>query len=382
MSGAITLTRQSPGGVGKGNVKKATQQEVTTITTYGLNTKTVHKQDASTGNAYVTRDGAMVYDIMDGEPLYSDLSMPNANPHGEPYVLSSLNGIGRAAVSAFPNDSEMQRLAIKHHIAPKGFAVGNHREDSTGQTKISSQVGGTVSIWFDEDIPEGSLVALDIPSKEELNNPQFTKKPSGAPTNKALCKVVAYQPKNISNSFSTHISNILARPQDYDRVMNSDNKNHSLGEAARAIFDSQLTSFVLGAYALFTTAGLGVGGDAVGNIAAATDRAKRLAVGLGLVTDDSTVNLTQAEKDTFKSFKATLLNTINWNGNRQTALGQLTLGIGPNTTAGQLVQKQYTHWKRAIEAYNQFVYEDSRLVIGKVTEGALAKHRGIVLISL
>lgn len=371
---SLLITRQSPGGVGKGNVKKPVQQEVTAIATYDLNAKMVHKKDASVGAAYATRDGSLVYDVMDSEPLYTDLSVPHSNPHGESYVLSSLNGAGRAAATSFPGDIEMQRLAIKHNIAPRGFAVGNHKEDSTGQLKITSQVGGTISVWFDEDIPEGSLVALDIPSKEELNNPLAAKKPSGAPAEKALCKVVAYQPKNIGNGFATHITNILARPQEYASIMKSENKYNSLSEAGKAIFDSQLVTAVVTIYHTSIIAG--------NTVQVSTAAAKEAAIGFGLVSNDGSVNITPQRAQELKELKDRILQSANWNGNRQSAIGGLAQGTAPGSSLGQLVQKQYTQWKKAIEAYNQFIYEDSRLVVGKAVEGALSKHRGVVLISL
>ncbi len=394
--GPITVLRTSPGGIGQGNVQEARQQVVNIVVSYDYRTKTVHKQDATSQNSYVPKDGTQVFDILDSEPLYADATMPNSNPYGESFVLSALNGIGREAVRQFPNDPEMQRLVVKNSIIPKGFSVGEHREESGGQQKIASQTGGTLSPWYDEDIPEGSLVALDIPSKEEMSNPQLTNKKKGAPAGKVTPKVVAYVPKNIANNFATHVTNVLNRPQEYNQAMklSSHTGVAPLYDASNAIFESQLMSFILGLYAAERSAGNRALVDGPGGLSPA-QRAQRLAVGLGLVSDvrgaTDSVGLTDAEKNQFADFRKELLNTINWTGNLQTAFEQVvdpalppgqSVRLDSNTVSGQLVNKQANHWKRTIQAYNVFVHDDARLIVGKALSGAPAKSRGVILASV
>ena len=157
---------------------------------------------------------------------------------------------------------------------------------SHGLTKTFQKVIEKINFFFILSFFLGSLVALDIPSREEINNRSALKKPNGTPAGKFTSKLVAYHPKNIDHGFSVHLVNILNRPQEYNQAMNAATRNpgnHPLFDAGHAIFESQLMSLLLGTYVLARNPAAGAALIRPG--ASPEDTIRRMAVGLGLANN-------------------------------------------------------------------------------------------------
>jgi len=379
--------RQNPGQ--PGGIKKWKQGALQITASFDVDSIVLQKKNATTTNSLYPTAGTGVFNIEDGEPLVENMNVPRSDVSSVPSVISALNGLGKEARNAYPNDEELQRLALKNSLQPRGFAVGKVSEGDHPIHALSSGIGGTSFPFLDEDIPTNSLVALDIPTSSEARAPYNSNGERGIHENKVLCKVVRHNPRMIQVEFSKHIRAILDDEKKYAVAFAPrDGGDVALVIAARALFTSQLTTIILGIDALQQQGIIGAGAGAVD--------IPRLAVGLGLVQNvpGSGVVITDADRDTYENLKKILLDKVNWSLNQQTMIGQVygvdnvnsegfvgTNGlINRKTIAGQLIELQHNHHLKAIQGLNLFVHDYNKWIVGKTLEGGTAGRRGNVLL--
>lgn len=396
MSSDIHYSSQS----GRRTVKTVKQAAVQVVVSHDVDAISIQKRDATTGNSMYPRNGSGVYDIQDGEPLYENLSIPRDNSNSSPAVLSSLNGLGRDAKAAYPNDPAMQRLVLKNKIRPRGFAVGTVHEGDHPVNAIAATIGGTTNPWFDEDIPSNSLVALDLPKQEEAFSPMNFNEDRGITKEKALLKLVRHDPRMITVDFAKHVRAVLEDEKKYNDAFGSeDGSDNSLPTllAVKDLFESQLMTMLLGIETFIELVG------ALENKKSTAEervefkkRLSTIAVGLGIVqnTPGSGITITATEQAKYDEYKKVFFDKVNWDGNQQTKIFQ-TYGsdiidregflkdgsghINRKSIAGQLVEKQHNHWRKSIQSYNLFVHDASKWIVGKTTDKGISRNRGTIL---
>lgn len=161
------------------------------------------------------------YNIEPGEATFC-LKVPRSDVGEDKYsahVMTSLNGLGDAAVEAYPGDEAMAVEVIKNQIKPNGFArdtvtyQGGNKKQGT-----AIQIHGIVGKFANYDSPPGLLAELVVPLPSQFNRADKKRQPH-VPPDKVVLEIRPYTPRTIESKVLVHLRNYFKDSDKYKRTM-------------------------------------------------------------------------------------------------------------------------------------------------------------------
>ena len=401
--GDLIVQENGSGGNGRIGNTVSIQQGVKITVQFDTAGQTQRKSNAEKNNAVFSQQGARVFDVLPGQPLITDNSVPQGGfgedqTPGAQKVLPCLNGMGAGLTDLYPNDSEMRRAALRNQIDFAGIAQA-YRDEGSSDNFLLSQIGGTTAAVFDTDGAPGQLLALDVPAEEDVRSGRYARsqQAQGAPERSRKVSPIlrVYDPASLGARFQKYKEEYLKNPKNFSAAFGSE--HGGVAKALESLFESQLASLFLGMIAI-SKISLSATTNKNGTITDEDITLKRLGVGLRLIVDvgnelgPNAVNA--SEQAIFDNARQTILNTINWDGKTLATSPAKTLvkaeilkrlgGIGqknlPRSTTldQQKASLAFNHAKRGVVAQRDFVYDDTRLIVGQIIGGATEGTRGVV----
>lgn len=394
---------------GKGSDKDGQGQA--TITAYYDKTTVDLFNTQASGKMAVFNKPATVesYDINAGELCFTvktPRSSQGENVHSLK-VQSSLNSIGVDVREAFPNDTEMQRMAIRNRIQYGGIAMDVMTYNGKNKRQgVALQILGESTLYADNDLPPGMIAELVVPDPAKKNSSTSLRRPH-VPPDKVLLEVAPYDPKTLSARVMAVIRNYVTDENTFKRGMDPKVKTTNMWIS----MCESLGNFSLISWAVMTKSLMNAGvirpivASSYGpyQISSAENAVNGVPAVLGILKAfgnlphtgaESTSGihrnfvLTRSTKEAYSGLKRDILRKVFYDGRiRQDAFdydpethetrGRDARGgkIKMSEPYGNALYNQINAFPAVVGALNDAIRSDAEWLIGKIAKGGLQGGR-------
>jgi len=385
-------------------------------------------ENAVVRSAYGGTDAKNVFDIVEREIVFSyagRVGRRGGDNEGALNVMSATNGMGAAATRAYPNNREMQRLAVRAQIRLVGASVNGVQAERGGhETGLTVQLAGLTTLpqgnTAHRNIAPGDIVVADValPGADGLSRKNARVEP-GVPKEKYRLQARPYDALEPAANLCTHTSEVLRNGALWRAAMGAAHRGTNAWlSAVKSRVDSYLIALALGVAALIDngelvpagTLSLRTAAPDAANASAGQRAAAQLADLTRLVHSDAATNSLDAPGRQRwallrHALAATMLHdgsTRNFEFGYYASQSEVRRGADADTEPaatqlarygrsgkpkmgsvyGELLVAQLNHGLRAAAAVAHAVHDDERFILGKATTGALPQSSGRFHIAL
>ena len=385
MSKPLATTYRTSSNPGKRNLEKASVGHVPFKIQYGLS---MAKQFRFSANpVYQTHPEAVdLYTSNTNEIAYT-----LGETQGLPWALTSINGLGTKEKEIFPQDEEMQRIALESKIKPLGTCLSTLNERDGNRSQLAITASGMRGGYATYDMPFGKYAKVACPPLKLLRE---MKSSAFAPGNSREKVTLIYEPHTAeaNSEYATRlIRESVNNPINFKKTFDMNYREHSKKHAAIAqILNEKILSALIIIGKLIEARVIDditfLGNYNLDPRAAASPSEKicALASVLGVLGKSYTVDNTVTGEEFVRRYapvKETLLKAITWNGkeanygfgynaNTRQNPGIRDGKVLTNTAHGKMLDLQMKSLRESVMATEDLISEQWRLITGKIVYAA------------
>jgi hypothetical protein len=376
--------------------KQVPQAVITSIVKFDDFGMRRHKVNVRNGNTlYTGLDGTGVYDIKDGEILFSENDSQNVtmDPFGEVPVLSSLNGMGKRTT----DEKELpgSRNALMNRITLQGVSYTDKLEDDQGAQQITTMRGGAVPVWIHSNFMPGDTLYAVPPLPSEYADPVHIQNDLGNPQAKVTLKVRKIAPADAATFFHKSMTLLLENRSKFDAAMDAELRpSQALKKSLQDMTSFARYVVVMWEYVKARREHL-AGDDNGANIITQVEAKRRLttalryATGLRVInpTNEAATSLTAAQRAYYDELGKELDGAVFWNNSTNLMFGKIGAGIASDgvegnqikdNAQGQMITAQKNSFSAMVASFLQFDEQMRRFRLGTAMTAGRAGERGTV----